>query len=208
MSDSRQLEACSARQINPDRSDEIRHRLGTDPADSDSRQCQPAQRRSCPTDSRPGSWHDRSTLHGGGYRPLIVAYKNGAPIRLIGYRHGRRLPGRPSQYRLVNGKPAITIQVFKQPTANIIDTVDRVNQLLPLLQASIPPTIHLSVILDRTTTIRASIEDIEYTILISIGLVILVVFHLPAKSLGHDHSEHFRAALAARHVRCDVHAGI
>src|SRR4030095_9426976 len=77
---------------------------------------------------------------------------------------------------LANGKPAVLIQVFKQPSANVIDTVDRIYGLLPLLRASIPPTIKLSVIVDRTTTIRASIADIEYTILISIGLVILVVF--------------------------------
>src|SRR5205807_3297677 len=72
--------------------------------------------------------------------------------------------------------PAVLVQVFKQPSANIIDTVDRVYALLPLLRASIPPSINFSVIIDRTTTIRASIKDIEYTILISIGLVILVVF--------------------------------
>src|SRR5215470_8746478 len=110
------------------------------------------------------------------YRPLIVAYKNGAPIRLSDIAtvedslEDRRNNG------LANGKPAVLVQVFKQPSANIIDTVDRIYDLLPLLRASIPPSINLSVIIDRTTTIRASIADIEYTILISIGLVILVVF--------------------------------
>src|SRR5215468_1548926 len=110
------------------------------------------------------------------YRPLIVAYKNGSPIRLADIAkvedslEDRRNTG------LANGKPAILVQVFKQPSANIIETVDRIYDLLPLLRASIPPAINLSVIIDRTTTIRASIADIEYTILISIGLVILVVF--------------------------------
>jgi multidrug efflux pump len=110
------------------------------------------------------------------YRPLIVAYKNGSPIRLSDIAtvedslEDRRNNG------LANGKPAVLVQVFKQPSANIIDTVDRIYDLLPLLRASIPPTISLSVIIDRTTTIRASIADIEYTILISIALVILVVF--------------------------------
>jgi len=110
------------------------------------------------------------------YRPLIVAYKNGSPIRLSDIAtvedslEDRRNAG------MANGKPAVLVQVFKQPTANIIDTVDRIYELLPLLKASIPPTIDLSVIVDRTYTIRASIADIEYTILISIGLVILVVF--------------------------------
>src|SRR5262252_7580755 len=110
------------------------------------------------------------------YRPLIVTYKNGSPVRLSDIAtvedslEDRRNAG------LANGKPAILVQVFKQPTANIIDTVDRIYELLPLLRASIPPTINLSVVADRTTTIRASIADIEYTILISIALVILVVF--------------------------------
>src|SRR5215471_2697981 len=110
------------------------------------------------------------------YKPLIVAYKNGSPIRLSDIAtvedslEDRRNNG------LANGKPAVLVQVFKQPSANIIDTVNRIYDLLPLLRASIPSAINLSVIIDRTTTIRASIADIEYTILISIGLVILVVF--------------------------------
>ena len=110
------------------------------------------------------------------YRPLIVAYHNGAPVRLSDMAkvedslEDRRNAG------LANGKPAVLINVLKQPSANIIETVDRIYVLLTQLRASIPPSIDLSVIADRTTTIRASIADIEYTILISILLVILVVF--------------------------------
>src|SRR5437762_840404 len=110
------------------------------------------------------------------YRPLIVAYKNGSPIRLSDIARVEDSLEDRRNTGLANGKPAVLVQVFKQPTANIIDTVDRIYDLLPLLKASIPPTINLSVIVDRTTTIRASIKDIEYTILISVGLVILVVF--------------------------------
>jgi multidrug efflux pump len=110
------------------------------------------------------------------YRPLIITYKNGSPVRLSDIAtvsdslEDRRNAG------LANGKPAVLVQVYKQPDANIIDTVDRIYSLLEQLRASIPPNIKLQVIADRTTTIRASIADIEYTILISIGLVILVVF--------------------------------
>ena len=110
------------------------------------------------------------------YKPLIVAYRNGAAVRLSDIAdvtdslEDRRNAG------LANGKPSVLIQLMKQPSANIIETVDRVYELLPQLKASIPPSINLAVIIDRTTTIRASIADIEYTILISIGLVILVVF--------------------------------
>src|SRR5262249_8431160 len=77
---------------------------------------------------------------------------------------------------LANGKPAVLIIIFRQPGANIIETVDRVRDLLPQLQASISPAIHLAVMIDRTTTIRASIDDVELTMMISIGLVIFVVF--------------------------------
>jgi multidrug efflux pump len=110
------------------------------------------------------------------YKPLIIAYRNGAAVRLSDVAEvtdsleDRRNAG------LANGKPSVLIQLMKQPSANIIETVDRVYELLPQLKASIPPAVNLAVIIDRTATIRASIADIEYTILISIGLVILVVF--------------------------------
>ena len=110
------------------------------------------------------------------YQPLVIAYRNGAAIRLSDVAdvtdslEDRRNAG------LANGKPSVLIQLMKQPSANIIDTVDRVYALMPQLKASIPPSVSLSIIIDRTATIRASISDIEYTILISVGLVILVVF--------------------------------
>jgi multidrug efflux pump len=110
------------------------------------------------------------------YRPLIVAFKNGAPIRLSDLAKVEDSLEDRRNFGLANGKPAILIQMRKQPSANIIETVDRVKALLPLFKASIPPTINLSIVQDRTTAIRASIKDIERTILISIGLVILVVF--------------------------------
>src|SRR5262249_7293479 len=77
---------------------------------------------------------------------------------------------------VADGKPAVLMIVFRQPGANIIDAVDRVKELLPQLQASIPAAIKLDVALDRTTTIRASVRDIQITLIISIVLVVLVVF--------------------------------
>jgi multidrug efflux pump len=119
------------------------------------------------------------------YRPLVVSYQNGAPVRLgdvakvddsvedarvIGLAaHGSTDPN-------VQPKPAVLIIIFRQPGANIIDTVDRVYGLLPELSASISPAIHIDVVMDRTTTIRASVHDIEITLMISVVLVILVVF--------------------------------
>jgi len=110
------------------------------------------------------------------YRPLIVAYHNGAAVRLgdvgevIDSVSDRRNIG------LANGKPGVLIIVFRQPGANIIETVDRVRALMPFLQSSISPAIDLTIAMDRTVTVRASVKDIETTLIISVILVILVVF--------------------------------
>jgi multidrug efflux pump subunit AcrB len=110
------------------------------------------------------------------YRPLIVAYNNGAAVRLADVADVRDAVADVRNLGLVNGKPGIVMPVFRQPGANIIETVDRVRSLLPYLQSSISPAIKLSIVMDRTTTVRASVKDIERTLLISIVLVILVVF--------------------------------
>ncbi|MFI5398401.1 MAG: multidrug efflux RND transporter permease subunit [Candidatus Binatia bacterium] len=110
------------------------------------------------------------------YRPLIVAYHRGAPVRLSDVADVEDSIEDVRSWGLANGKPAVVVVIFRQPGANIIETVDRVRVLLPELQASIYRGIDLSVMIDRTPTIRASIADVELTLLISIALVILVVF--------------------------------
>jgi len=110
------------------------------------------------------------------YHNLIVAYKNGAPVRLSDVSDVQDAVEDIHNIGLANGKPGVLIIVFRQPGANIIATVDRVRAALPQLQASISPAIDLSVVLDRTTTVRASVKDIELTLMISVVLVILVVF--------------------------------
>jgi multidrug efflux pump len=105
-----------------------------------------------------------------------VSYNNGAPVRLSDVATVEDAVADVRNLGLVNGKPGIVMPVFRQPGANIIDTVDRVKVQLPYLQSSIPPAMKLSVVMDRTTTIRASVKDIETTLLISIFLVIMVVF--------------------------------
>jgi multidrug efflux pump len=110
------------------------------------------------------------------YRPLVVSYHNGAAVRLADI---ARVDDSVEDVRtmgLSNGKPAIIIIVFRQPGANIIETVDGVRAVLPQLQASIPPTIKLNMLIDATRTIRASVRDVEITLCIAIVLVILVVF--------------------------------
>jgi multidrug efflux pump len=110
------------------------------------------------------------------YRKLIVAYKNGATVRLGDVATVTDSVEDVRNVGLANGKPAVLMIVFRQPGANIIATVDRVRDTLPFLRSSIPPAIHLDIVLDRTTTVRASVADIERTLAISVVLVILVVF--------------------------------
>jgi len=110
------------------------------------------------------------------YRPLIVAYNNGAAVRLGDVADVQDAVSDVRNIGLANGKPSVLIIVFRQPGANIIETVDRVRALMPYLRSSIPPAIELTIAMDRTVTVRASVKDIETTLIISIVLVILVVF--------------------------------
>ena len=110
------------------------------------------------------------------YRPLVVRYRNGAPIRLADIATVTDSVEDIRTAGLSNGKPAIIIIVSRQPGANIISTVDGIRAVLPQLQAAIPPTVNLSILIDATQTIRASVRDVEITLLISICLVIMVVF--------------------------------
>src|SRR6202790_2392858 len=112
------------------------------------------------------------------YRPLIVAYNstNGAAVRLEDVADVQDSVEDAHVMGLANGKRAVLIIIFRQPGANIIATVDNVLGLLPQLQASISPAIKIGVVMDRTTTVRASVHDIEITLLVSIVFVFLVVF--------------------------------
>jgi len=110
------------------------------------------------------------------YQPLVIAYRNGGAVRLSDIATVTDSVEDIRTGGLANGKPAVLIIIFRQPGANIIETVDRVRALLPALRAAMPPTITLSVIWNSTTTIRASVHDVQLTLLTSIALVILVVF--------------------------------
>jgi len=110
------------------------------------------------------------------YKPLIVGYNNGAAIKLSDIANVRDSVENIRAAGFVNGQPSILLIISRQPGANIIETVDRVRQALPSLKASIPSAIDLTVVMDRTTTIRASVRDVEITLVIAVVLVILVVF--------------------------------
>ena len=110
------------------------------------------------------------------YESLIVSYRNGAPIRLKDVATVTDSVEDIRTFGLSDGKPAITVVVSRQPGANIIATVDHIRALLPQLDAQIPAAMELKVAMDRTGTIRASLYEVQFTLLISVGLVILVVF--------------------------------
>ena len=110
------------------------------------------------------------------YMPLVVGYHNGAAVKLSDVASVRDSTENIRAAGFVNGKPSVLIIIFRQPGANIIETVDRIRAALPALKASIPSAIDTEIVLDRTLTIRASVRDVERSLMISITLVILVVF--------------------------------
>ncbi|HEV3279778.1 MAG TPA: multidrug efflux RND transporter permease subunit [Terriglobia bacterium] len=115
-------------------------------------------------------------FHAVDYQPLIVAYRNGMAVRIQDI--GAAVDG-PEDIRnagYANGKPSVLVIIWRQPGANIIDTVDRIRAALPQLKAALPQAIDMRVAMDQTVTIRASVQNVEQTLLISVGLVILVVF--------------------------------
>ena len=110
------------------------------------------------------------------YLPLIVSYRNGAAVRLADVADVVDSVQDLRNAGISNGRPAVLLILFREPNANIIDTVQRVQDLLPWLRASIPGAMDLSVAMERTSTIRASINEVERTLAIAVALVVLVVF--------------------------------
>jgi multidrug efflux pump len=110
------------------------------------------------------------------YRDLVIAYRNGTAVRVSDVGEAVNSVEDVRQAGYFNSRPAVSIVINRQPGANIIDTVDRIRAILPQLKAAIPQSIDMHVAMDQTVTIRASVRDVERSLLISIGLVILVVF--------------------------------
>ena len=112
----------------------------------------------------------------GPYANLILAYRNGAAVRVRDIGTARRGPQNDELLSWQNGHKGVLLVVYKQPGANVIATVERVKAALPRLEADIPPDIHVHTIVDRTQTIRASVDDVQFTLMLSIALVVLVIF--------------------------------
>jgi hydrophobic/amphiphilic exporter-1 (mainly G- bacteria), HAE1 family len=107
---------------------------------------------------------------------IIVAYRNGAPVRVSDIGQAVRGPADDTQAAWGDGKRDVFLVIFKQPGSNVIKTVQKIKQALTHLEAAIPQTIHVSVLSDRTTTIRASVDDVQFTLMLTIALVVMVIF--------------------------------
>ena len=110
------------------------------------------------------------------WNDVIIAYRNGGPLRIRDIGQAVSGPEDAKQAAWANGKRGVFLVVFKQPGANVIDTVDKIKERLPRLIASIPPAVKVQVISDRTQTIRAAVDDVQFTLLLTIALVVMVIF--------------------------------
>jgi multidrug efflux pump len=115
-------------------------------------------------------------LSSAGYKPVIVAYKNGAPVRLEDVATIIDGPENTHEAAWKNTVPAVIVNIQRQPGANIISVVDRIKALLPQLRVSIPSAVDVAVLTDRTTTIRASVKDVQFELMLTVALVVMVIF--------------------------------
>ncbi|MEX5215793.1 MAG: MdtB/MuxB family multidrug efflux RND transporter permease subunit [Nitrospiraceae bacterium] len=110
------------------------------------------------------------------YKPLIVAYRNNAPVHLSDVAEAVDDVENVKQAAWMNDQPAVIVNIQRQPGANVIEVADRVKQLLPQLERALPSSVHVTVLTDRTTSIRASIRDVQFELMLAVALVIMVIF--------------------------------
>jgi multidrug efflux pump len=115
-------------------------------------------------------------LSGDTYRPIIIAYRNGAPVRVADVATVTDGVENVLQAAWANRQPAVLMNIQRQPGANIIGVVDRIKKLLPQLQAGLPAAVNVAILTDRTGTIRASVDDVQFELMLTVGLVVMVIF--------------------------------
>ncbi len=147
-------------------------------------------------------------MHAADYAPVIVSYRSGAAVRLSDVARVTDSVQTLRSLGLANGKRSALLIIFRQPGANIIDTVDGIKSAMPQLQASINRAVEMTITLDQTVTIRASVKDVERTLLISVSLVVLVVFVFLRDRAGYLDSQRCGSRLADRYVRGHVSVGL
>jgi multidrug efflux pump len=121
-------------------------------------------------------WANDQLLTSDSYKPIVIAYKNGAPVRIMDVANAVDGAENVRQAAWMNEKPAVIVNIQRQPGANIISVVDRIHNLLPQLKASLPSSVQVSILTDRTTTIRASVKDVQFELMLTVALVVMVIF--------------------------------
>ena len=121
-------------------------------------------------------WANDQLMTADSYKPIVIAYKNGAPVRIMDVANVIDGAENVKLAAWENDKPAVIVNIQRQPGANIINVVDRIKNLLPQLKASLPTSVQLSTLTDRTTTIRASVADVQFELMLTVALVVLVIF--------------------------------
>jgi multidrug efflux pump len=115
-------------------------------------------------------------LSSGDYRPLVVTYRKGAPVRLSDVADVIDSSENVKQAAWMNDRPAVIVNIQRQPGANVIEVADRIKKLLPQLQSALPASVEVTVLTDRTTTIRGSVKDVQFELMLAVALVVMVIF--------------------------------
>src|ERR1700719_3526709 len=121
-------------------------------------------------------WANDQLMTADSYKPIVIAYKNGAPVRIMDVANVIDSAENVKLAAWENDKPAVIVNIQRQPGANIINVVDRIKNLLPQLKGSLPPSVQVSILTDRTTTIRASVKDVQFELMLTVALVVMVIF--------------------------------
>jgi multidrug efflux pump len=121
-------------------------------------------------------WANDQLMSADSYKPIVISYKNGAPVRIMDVADVVDGAENVKQAAWENDKPAVIVNIQRQPGANIINVVDRIKNLLPQLKASLPTSVQVAILTDRTTTIRASVADVQFELILTVALVVMVIF--------------------------------
>ena len=121
-------------------------------------------------------WANDQLLTSDSYKPIVITYKNGAPVRIMDVANVIDSAENVKLAAWQNDRPAVIVNIQRQPGANIINVVDRIQNLLPQLKASLPSSVRVEILTDRTTTIRASVADVQFELMLTVALVVLVIF--------------------------------
>ena len=153
-------------------------------------------------------WANDQLLTSDSYKPIVIAYKNGAPVRIMDVANVIDSAENVKLAAWKNDKPAVIVNIQRQPGANIINVVDRIQNLLPQLKASLPSSVQVSILTDRTTTIRASVKDVQFELMLTVGAGRPGDLPVSAQPGGDGHPQRGRSAFPGGHLRRDVSAGL